>query len=74
MFFEFKSEADILQKLGDGVKALGIRKNFMRIIRKFKATEDKIMQQNLMLQNRKETIIKRKNTNQLELEVEESQL
>jgi len=42
MFFNFQSEAEILQKLGDNVKALGIRKNFMRIIRKFKAIEDKI--------------------------------
>jgi len=35
-FFNYENEAEILKKLGDKVKALGVRKNLMRIVRKVK--------------------------------------
>ena len=41
-FFGFKNEAEILARLGNKVKALGVRKNLMRIVRKLRVLEDKI--------------------------------
>lgn len=41
-FFNFESESQMLKVLGDKVKALGVRKNLMRIVRKLRQLEEKI--------------------------------
>ena len=43
-FFSFKNEGEILTVLGNKVKALGLRKNLMRIIRKLRTLEEKLLQ------------------------------
>ena len=43
-FFNFESESQMLKVLGDKVKALGVRKNLMRVVRKLKQLEERIQQ------------------------------
>ena len=52
-FFSFKNEAEILTVLGNKVKALGVRKNLMRIIRKLRLLEEKLLNIKIEEENKK---------------------